>query len=251
MGRQHVAVTHKKEVLKSENEDLCQQGMAKDALVNKIKFEEMALVEIETRRTSKNNDIEKLRDSYDEMLKEISKSDRERSRLVEEIASKEAKIKALRGDAKSGMGSRKSIFELIIDDPSIEKLTLSIERLNKEVSSMGRERDKMEYKLERSSRRLERQKDALRAINYELLHKTREIISLENNLMNYEEDFNARLRRIDAIELEIVELEGAIEENEIEKRSSLEHGVQNDSVHRYAAYLNVMSKFKAAEFQVC
>eukprot|EP00794_Sanderia_malayensis_P007363 gene7363-8183_t len=246
--RQYVAVEYKKDVRQCEEEELAQLGLVKDALVDKIRFEEQAMVEIEARRSEKIDDLSNLQNIDDDICKEISKNDMDRSKIIEEITKKESKIKHLTGSAEAG--KRKTVFELIIDRPEIDKLRHSIERLRKEVISTAKEREKMEYKLERLSGRRERHKDVLRDIVHEIMHKTRQLIGLEQKLMKAKEDINAKMRKIASIDLEIMELEGSMEGNKAEKQSSLCSDPKQDSRYNYAAYLKISNKINMAKFQV-
>ena len=121
--RQIVAINYKAEQLECENEELERQGITTDMITNKIKQEEENLIAINEKRSEKGKDLDQYSKRQAETFEAIAQNDRQRSKLIEEIAVKEAEIKDLEGSAKRGFGRRKSIFELVVNRPSIEKIT--------------------------------------------------------------------------------------------------------------------------------
>lgn len=121
--RQIVAIKYKQEQLECENDELERQGITSDMITNKIKMEEANLITINEKRTNKGKDLDQYSKRQAETFEAIAQNDRQRSKLIEEIAMKEAEIGDLEGSAKRGFGRRKSIFELVVNRASIEKIT--------------------------------------------------------------------------------------------------------------------------------
>ena len=116
--------------------------------------------------------------------------------------------------------------------------------------STAKERERLEYKLEHIASRQERHKEVLRTIDLDILGKIRQIIELERKLKKSKEDFSEQARKIASVELEIMDLESAMEENEMEKKRTREYGLRDQSQYRTRARLKIEKREKAAKFKV-
>ena len=93
--RGYVSIEYKNEILEYENEETELKQIAIDRLRETIKLKDAELEKIASRRTSQEDEMKRLKDHHSEVSNSISKSDRKRSKLIEEISSKEAEIKEL------------------------------------------------------------------------------------------------------------------------------------------------------------
>ena len=205
---------------------------------------------IKLRKISKNAGLEKCIEYHDSVSDNVSKNDIERSKLIEEITSKEAKIRELQGSGTGRIRHQNSLGDVSIEQPCTGKLSQTVLRLRKEVLTIAKERERMEHKLQRISLRKERHKEAVRLITHEIVHKTKYIIKLEDQLMKIKEDLNTKRRDQNTIEFEILELQGFMEENEMEKTKSIEHGLQPDSEHINSALFKITNRLSVANNQV-
>ena len=98
--------------------------------------------------------------------------------------------------------------------------------------------------------RQERHGDSLRVIELEKIAKLKEIVALEDKLIKAEENYVEQSRRIHKEELEIIKLEGVMEESELEKERTSKQGLHYQSEYVMRAYKKIQRRILAKHFQV-
>ena len=126
----------------------------------------------------------------------------------------------------------------------------AIERLRKEILNIAKQRERLEYKLDSIDQRMEKQNDAIRLTNLEKMTNLNWIVSLEGKLIQSKEKFREHLRKVYKIELEIIKLEGTVEENEQEKKRTRCQGLHYQSEFLMRAYKKIQQRLVAKNFQV-
>lgn len=245
--RGYVGIKYKKEVLQYENEETDEKELAMDKLRKSIKVEEKNLESIAVQRKSQEDEMKKLKDLYEEVSNLISQNDRKKSKLIEEISNRESEIKELEIAAKRYDQNALS-FDFYKD--AIEKVNQTIERLRKEILNIAKERERLDRKLDRIDERQDIQSDAMRLTDLEKMAKLDQIMKLEGKLVQAREDFREHLRKVYKIELEIVKLEGTVEENVLEKERTSRQGLIYQSEHLMKAYRRIQQKLASKNFQV-
>ena len=90
----------------------------------------------------------------------------------------------------------------------------------------------------------------MRLTDLEKMAKLDQIMKLEGKLVQAREDFREHLRKVYKIELEIVKLEGTVEENVLEKERTSRQGLIYQSEHLMKAYRRIQQKLASKNFQV-
>ena len=126
----------------------------------------------------------------------------------------------------------------------------AIERLRKEILSIAKQRERLEHKLDSIDQRLERQSDAIRLTNLEKMANLNWIVNQESRLIQSKEKFREHLRKVYKIELEIIKLEGTVEENEQEKKRTRSQGLHYQSEFLMRAHKKIQQRLATKEFQV-
>ena len=126
----------------------------------------------------------------------------------------------------------------------------TIERLRKDILNIAKERERLDRKLDRIDERQDKQGDTMRLTDLEKMAKLDQIVKLEGKLVQAKEDFREHLRKVYKIELEIVKLEGTVEENVLEKERTSSQGLIYQSDHLLKAYQRIQQKLVSKNFQV-
>lgn len=108
----------------------------------------------------------------------------------------------------------------------------------------------MEYKLNYVNAKNERFKDTLSIIEHEKITKMKSLVDLDNKLIRAKEWHCQKLRKIWKIELEVIELEGAMEENKLEKERTTKQGLKYRSEFLIRAYRKIEKRMASNSYRV-
>ncbi|XP_065058352.1 structural maintenance of chromosomes protein 2-like [Rhopilema esculentum] len=249
--RQFVAINYKQEQLFCENDELSRKSVAFDVINCRLGAEEELLLEILARKKIKEKDLKKYEIHTNDVLVLISENESHRSKLIEEIAVKEAELKNLERDLKKEKDNRKnSIISMVLSETNIEKLSQVITKLRKDILNVAKERERLEYKLQHIETRRERHKDTLRIINLERIAKVKDISEMEKKLIEAKESYLDQARKVGSLELEVMELMHSMEGNEAEAKETKDRGLQCQSEFLMMAFRNINQRIEAKEFHV-